>query len=124
MAAVGRLASSIAHEINNPLEAVTNLLYLARGSEDIVENQEHLVMGERELRRVSVISTQTLRFHKQSTHPTAADLDEMAESIFSIYHARILNGNIQVEHRKRPTNLVVVCFEREICTGRAAVLGA
>jgi PAS domain S-box-containing protein len=64
LAAVGRLASSIAHEINNPLEAVTNLLYLA-GSSSPSESREYVRMAEVELRRVSAIPNQTLRFHKQ-----------------------------------------------------------
>ena len=63
LAAVGKLAASIAHEINNPLEAVTNLLYLARHSSDTEELHDRLDTAERELRRVSVISSQTLRFH-------------------------------------------------------------
>ena len=62
LAAVGRLASSIAHEINNPLESVTNLLYLARGSADPSMVKGYLDTAERELRRVSAIANQTLRF--------------------------------------------------------------
>ncbi len=69
LAAVGRLAASIAHEINNPLESVTNLMYLARHSESLPEAQDYLDVAERELRRVSVITSQTLRFHRQSTRP-------------------------------------------------------
>ena len=69
LAAVGRLAASIAHEINNPLEAVTNLLYLARGNENADEVQSYLKTAEQELQRVSVIANQTLRFNKQATNP-------------------------------------------------------
>jgi PAS domain S-box-containing protein len=64
LAAVGRMASSIAHEINNPLESVTNLLYIARRATDLAEIREHLDIADRELRRASAITNQTLRFHK------------------------------------------------------------
>jgi PAS domain S-box-containing protein len=70
LTAVGRLAASIAHEINNPLESMTNLLYLARRSTDSSEIAAYLDTAEQELRRVALISSQTLRFHKQATHPT------------------------------------------------------
>lgn len=111
--AVGKLAASIAHEINNPLESVTNLLYLARGSSAPDEVNGYLDTAERELRRVSAISNQTLRFHKQSTAPTEVTCSELFESVLSICHGRILNARISVEKRKgaeRP----VACFEGEI----------
>ena len=69
LAAVGRLASSIAHEINNPLEAVTNLIYLSRQSVTDPEVQGFLDMADQELRRMSHITNQTLRFHKQTSSP-------------------------------------------------------
>ena len=68
--AVGRLASSIAHEINNPLAAVTNLIYLAQQAAVEPEAQSYLASAEIELRRVSAIANQTLRFHRQSTNPS------------------------------------------------------
>ncbi len=69
LSAVGKLASSIAHEINNPLEAVTNLLYLAQGAVVEPEAKEYLASAEIELRRVSAIANQALQFHRQSTCP-------------------------------------------------------
>jgi PAS domain S-box-containing protein len=113
LAAVGRLASSIAHEINNPLESVTNLLYLAQKAEKLLEVREHLNSADRELRRVSAITNQTLRFHKQSTSPTEITSDALIEGVLSIFQGRILNSNIRVEKRcfsQRP----IRCFEGEI----------
>ncbi len=113
LAAVGRLASSIAHEINNPLESVTNLLYLARHSEQLADVQHYLETAERELRRVSVISNQTLRFHRQSTSPTSVTCEALIETILTIYQGRLVNARIEVHKRKRATN-AVQCFEGEI----------
>jgi PAS domain S-box-containing protein len=113
LAAVGRLASSIAHEINNPLEAVTNLIYLARQKALLPEVLEYLESAERELRRVSAIANQTLRFHRQSTHPQSVLCDELIGSVLSIFQGRFLNANIRVERRNRVL-ASVKCFEGEI----------
>ena len=82
LVAVGRLASSIAHEINNPLESVTNLMYLARNSSNMQDVQHILEFGERELRRVSAITNQTLCIHRQSTNPISVKLEELIEVRF------------------------------------------
>lgn len=68
LAAVGRLASSIAHEINNPLAAITNLLYLAQGSQDPAEVAEYLDMADAELCRVAVIANRTLSIPSTCDH--------------------------------------------------------
>ena len=68
LAAMGRLAASIAHKLNNPLESVTNLILLARASNQLETVQHYLEMADRELRRAAAITSQTLRFYKQASH--------------------------------------------------------
>ncbi len=113
LAAVGRLAASIAHEINNPLEAVTNLLYLANLGCDLDKTREYVKMAERELARVSAIANQTLRFHKQATSPQEITSGQLFESVLSLLQSRLVNYRIQVERRDR-TSHAVRCFEGEI----------
>ena len=97
LAVMGRLAASIAHEINNPLESLTNLLYLAARSSDPEKVQEYIRVAERELRRVSAISNQTLRFHKQASSPRAITCKELFDSVLSLYQGRIVNSGIRIE---------------------------
>ncbi len=113
--AVGRLASSIAHEINNPLESVTNLLYLAStcDQELPVEIQDHLETAQIELRRVSAVVSQTLRFHKQTTNPLHVTCEDLIGGALKIYQGRIANSSVRVEKRKRAKQSIT-CFEGEI----------
>ena len=113
LAAVGRLAASMAHEINNPLESVTNLLYLARSSRDVNEIQGYLDTAERELRRVSVISSQTLRFHRQSTHPKELAASDLVDEVLSIYQGRLVNSRVRVE-QKCTGDVTIKCLDGEI----------
>jgi PAS domain S-box-containing protein len=113
LAVVGRLASSISHEINNPLESVVNLLYLARGTNDLAEIGEYLATADQELNRVSAITSQTLRFHKQSTRATPVDCDDLLASVLALYKGRLLASEVQVEKRKR-TDRPLMCLEGEI----------
>ena len=113
LAAVGRLAASIAHEINNPLESVTNLLYLARSSTDAAEIQRYLDVAERELKRIAAISNQTLRFYRQSTNPREVTAEDLFESVLSIYQGRIVNSRVKVEQDKISSS-PVLCFDGEI----------
>ena len=69
LAAVGRLASSIAHEINNPLTSVMNLIYLAQGSESLQDAMGYLSAADRELKRVKLITEQSLRFSGSRQRP-------------------------------------------------------
>ncbi|MFC6645311.1 ATP-binding protein [Granulicella cerasi] len=108
LAAVGRLAASISHEINNPLESVTNLLYLMAGQELPPEAREYLKTAEHELARVSQITSQTLRFHRQSTLPRHLTARELLESTLALYHGRLTNANIQLIECDRARSTVFV----------------
>ncbi|SEG65173.1 PAS domain S-box-containing protein [Bryocella elongata] len=113
LAAVGRLAASIAHEINNPLESVTNLLFLAKSESNNPVVREYLEIADRELRRVSIIANQTLRFHKQPSAPRAVDSDDLYNTVVSLYEGRLRHSAIRVERRRRAERRVV-CFEGDI----------
>ena len=113
LAIVGRLASSIAHEINNPLESVTNLLYLAEHSETLEQARQYIRTAEVELRRASAITSQTLRFHKQASSPQEINLTELVGNVLSVYQGRIANSNIRID-RYCSAKRRVHCFEGEI----------
>jgi PAS domain S-box-containing protein len=113
LAAVGRLASSIAHEINNPLEAVMNLVYLARKNAITPDAIRYLDLADAEIRRVSIIANQTLRFHKQPSNPQAANCLELYTTVLGIYEGKLRNARILVEKRFR-SEQPVVCFQGDI----------
>ena len=73
LAATGRLAHSIAHEINNPLEAVVNLLYLMEHSSDWLNSGRTSRQATAEIARVSRITKQTLAFHREATSPIRSE---------------------------------------------------
>lgn len=112
LASVGRLASSIAHEINNPLESVMNLIYLARHAPP-AETEKYLDLADQEIRRVSIIANQTLRFHKQALKPQAATAADLFSTVMSIYEGRLRNAHVSVEKRFR-TDRAVTCFPGDI----------
>ncbi len=116
LAAVGRLAASIAHEINNPLEAVTNLLYLARNSTEPGEIKHFLDLADTELRRAALITSQSLRFYKQSTKPAAVQPTALLDSVLDLYNGKIENVEVTVELRRGTTNPAdsIVCLESEV----------
>ena len=113
LAAVGQLASTIAHEINNPLESVTNLLYLAKTSPHREEILSYLNTAEVELRRVSAITGQTLRFHRQQSRAREVRSEELLEDALMIYEGRIRNAGIEIELRL-DAKASLFCLEGEI----------
>jgi PAS domain S-box-containing protein len=113
LAAVGQLASSIAHEINNPLESITNLLYLIRHSDSMQDVQEYAKIAQEELARVTEITLQTLRFHRQHSKSVAVNMAELLRTVMALYTGRLLvrNINIELKLNQAPT---VLCLEGEI----------
>lgn len=97
---VGRLAASIAHEINNPLESVTNLLYLLGEEKDLPSAaQNYLSLAQRELERVGQISRQTLNFSRETTTPVRTRIDDLMEEVLALYSRRIAEKNIRIERQ-------------------------
>jgi PAS domain S-box-containing protein len=100
LAAVGRLAATIAHEINNPLEAVTNLIYLARKQPDLPDKlKNYLGCADRELRRVSHIARQTLGFYRDSSQPVEFRVASATDDVLTIYSNRLKNKALHIEKR-------------------------
>jgi PAS domain S-box-containing protein len=113
LAALGRLASSIAHEINNPLEAVTNLIFLSQSTDDLSAVKGYLKDADRELRRVAMIAAQSLRFHKQSSSPSPVTCEELIAGTMALYQGRLSETSLNIEKRVR-ANRPVKCLEDDV----------
>ena len=114
MATIGRLTSSIVHEINNPLEVIINLVFLARHSATLREATSHLKGVEEELRRVSEITSQGLQFHRQSTSPTSTNVVELLRSVLILFRGKLKAARVQVEFRTEDAP-ELMCFAGEMC---------
>ena len=102
LATTGRMAATIAHEINNPLEAVTNLLYLIAHQPELNDTvKRYAAMAEQELARVTHITRQTLGFYRRSETPTKINIAEILDSVLSIYGRRFESGEIEVVRKYR-----------------------
>lgn len=100
LASVGRMASTIAHEINNPLEAIGQLLYLALTAPGVApEVKTFLGMAVEEVDRISHITRQTLAFHRDPSTPVSTDLREIVEGVLKLIAGRLKSRGIQVSSR-------------------------
>ena len=114
LATAGRLAASMAHEINNPLASVVNSVFLAL--QDVTlseETRKRLEDADQELIRVAQFTTQTLRFHKQSVAPGSVSLDEIMDSVLLMYASRLRGSSTRVE-REYGTHEKLHCFSSEL----------
>jgi PAS domain S-box-containing protein len=97
LAATGRLAATISHEINNPLEAITNLLYLSLGDEGLPERvRQYLTDADDELKRVAGIVRQALGFYRDSTTQRMTNLSELVRSVLHLYRKRFETKHVRL----------------------------
>jgi PAS domain S-box-containing protein len=94
LATAGRLAASIAHEINNPLEAVVNLLYLAR--HDSARADEYLTMAEKEVCRVARLAQQALGFVRDTSSPGVMDPVAIMDDVLQLYSCKLEDRRIRI----------------------------
>jgi two-component system, chemotaxis family, CheB/CheR fusion protein len=115
LAAAGRLAATLAHEINNPLQAVTNLMSLLGKAPGLDKNeQEYAVMAEEELSRVVRLTQQSLSFYRESIYPIAVNLDMVLDNVLSLYAKRISAKEITVTKKDRSNGTTINSYPGEI----------
>lgn len=108
LAVAGRLAASIAHEINNPLEAITNCLYLIANTQLPDDARTFLELAQKELDRVAQITVQTLRFYRRSTQTAQADIHELLETVLALLESRLRRMQVEVVRDLGPIPLMLV----------------
>ena len=121
LAVVGRLASAVAHEINNPLQSMTNLLFMAEVGPE-AERSGYVLQAQEELKRVSHIVTQTLRFHRQSDKAAPIRFGEIVESVLLLFRIRLQHAAATVEVIDRQT-VPLVCYGSDVRQVVANLIG-
>ncbi len=106
LAAAGRLAATIAHEVNNPLEAVMNLIFLARNEVDESERNRVLEMADKELQRVSHITRQTLGFYRDSGRAVKVDLSEVVHNVLDVFQGKLKSKGVQAQFEVRGETVI------------------
>jgi len=97
LATAGRLAATVAHEINNPLESVTNLIYLAQQSDALdPTTRSYLDTAAQEMQRVAQIVRQTLGFYRENSAPKDADIGEIAAEVLDLYRRNFMAKGLRV----------------------------
>jgi PAS domain S-box-containing protein len=113
LAVAGRLAATIAHEIHNPLDAVSNLLYLLRTGSSEEESRQFIDMAESELARVTQISRAMLGLYRESRAPVPVDLKEILEDILILMEHRFHELNVTTQ-TSLPEDVIVDAFPAEL----------
>jgi two-component system, NtrC family, sensor kinase len=97
LASMGRMAASIAHEINNPLSAVMNILFLTRTTPDLPQSaRDYLETANGELMRIAHITRQTLGFYHHDSVPTRSSASALLDSVVDLLRARVSAKNITI----------------------------
>jgi PAS domain S-box-containing protein len=113
LAVAGRLAATIAHEIHNPLDSVSNLLFLMDGQSTPQESETFLQLAKQEIARVTQISRAMLSLYREAKAPVAIDIKDMLESILLLMDRRFIALGVTVEP-ELPPGLVVHGFPAEL----------
>ncbi|HTV14666.1 MAG TPA: ATP-binding protein [Acidobacteriaceae bacterium] len=106
IAATGKLANAIAHEINNPLESLINLLYLAQKSGSLDSIHGWLASAGIELDRISRITRQTLSFHRDTHTPVAIDVGKLLADVVELFEKSAASRHVRVVFDRQPTHAV------------------
>lgn len=93
------MAATVAHEINNPLDAVLNLLYLAHKSESLAQIRSYLVTAETELEHVGQIARQTLGYYRDDGTPTPVVVQDLIENVLAVYEGKLTSAGIATKCR-------------------------
>lgn len=108
MAAAGQLAASLAHEINNPLSAVTNALYLLRHHSELDSQSKELVaMANSELARTARIVKQSLSYYRAGSVPKDISVGAILEESLQVFGGKFERSGIEVIKKIRPTENIV-----------------
>ena len=99
LATAGRLTAAIAHEIRNPLEALTNLVYLSR--RDAAGRDEYLRLAEQEIGRLDSIAQQALGFVRESTAPERLDAGKLLDEVVQLYLRKLQQRHITIDKQSK-----------------------
>jgi PAS domain S-box-containing protein len=114
LASVGRLAATVAHEINNPLESVINFVYLAKHQPEIsTETRDFLTAADQELTRVAHIAQQTLGFYRDNSRPVALSITDVINSVLNVYHFKLQNKSLQLV-KQIDSGLTILALQGEV----------
>ncbi len=107
LAAMGRVAGIIAHEINNPLEAITNTFFLLRNHPSLDEEARYYArLGEEELMRACHITKQTLGFYRESQHPVSVSIVELLDDLLELQARRLQVNGIKIVKKYKSKGMV------------------
>jgi two-component system, NtrC family, sensor kinase len=107
MAAMGRVAGIIAHEVNNPLAAITNIFYLLRNHPSLDEDARRCAdLAEQELQRVSHITRQTLSFYRESKQPITVLVPELLDEVLALQERALMASHITLRKQYLATCMV------------------